>query len=87
MTLELKWTRDGWKDYIAVQNDRRLLRKVNKLIEDILRTGSRGIGKLKIIKGNLQGWCTRRLDNTNRIVYRINGDVKETAQCCTHYHK
>lgn len=87
MNLRLGWTRDGWTDYIHIQNDKRLLKKVNALIEDILRNGSHGLGKPEILKGDMQGWFSRRIDKDNRLVYRLNADILEIAQCCTHYHK
>ena len=77
----------GWNEYLAWQTqDKKILRKINDLIRDILRNGHTGIGHPEPLKENLSGWWSRRIDDTNRIVYRIREDgVIEVAQCKGHY--
>ena len=60
--------------------------KANALLKDIERGGYEGIGKPEPLKGNLSGYWSRRIDDFNRIVYRINGETVEIVQCGTHYH-
>ena len=80
------WQDGAWEDYIYWQTqDRRTLKRVNLLLQDIDRNGYDGIGKPEPLKGNLVGWWSRRIDETNRLIYRIiNGQI-EIAQCRSHY--
>jgi len=77
----------GLKEYINWQTeDRRTLNKINKMINDIVRNGHKGIGHPEPLKGNLQGWWSRELDEKNRLVYRILNSRKiEIMQCKGHY--
>lgn len=80
------WHDDAWDDYIYWQSqDKKTLKKVNSLIKDIERNPFEGIGKPEALRHELTGWWSRRIDDTNRIVYRINSDSLEIAQCRTHY--
>ena len=67
------WTDDAWEDYLYWQvQDRKTLKRINALIKDIERNGeSAGIGKPEPPKGNLSGFWSRRIDQVNRIVYRV----------------
>ena len=55
------FTENGWKDYVYWQTeDRKTLRKINNLLEDIKRNGNEGIGKPEALSGDLAGfWCRR----------------------------
>ena len=80
------WHDDAWADYLYWQSqDRRTLKRINQLIQDINRNGYEGIGKPEPLKGSLSGWWSRRIDDTNRIVYRISGNDIEIIQCGSHY--
>lgn len=81
------WHDQAWEDYLALQQDKKLLKKANALLKDIERGGYEGIGKPESLKGNLSGYWSRRIDDFNRIVYRIDGDTVEIVQCGTHYHR
>ena len=65
------WTDEAWDDYLHWQmQDSKTLRKINRLVQDIERNGvSSGIGKPEPLKGDLQGFWSRRIDEANRIVY------------------
>ena len=81
-----KWHNDAWKDYLYWQGqDKKTLRKINKLIKDIERNGYNCIGKPEPLKDNLKGWWSVRIDDCNRIVFRISGDELEILQCGSHY--
>lgn len=80
------WTEEAWEDYLALQENRKLLKRANALLKDIERGGYEGIGKSEPLKGNLSGYWSRCIDDFNRIVYRIDGETIEIVQCGTHYH-
>jgi toxin YoeB len=60
--------------------------KSNDLIKDIERTPFKGLGKPEPLKNNLSGWWSRRIDDTHRIVYRVENGNLEIAQCREHYN-
>ena len=77
---------DAWTDYLYWQvQDKKTLKRINLLIQDIDRNGYEGIGKPEPLKGSLSGWWSRRIDDCNRIVYRVLEDVIEIIQCGGHY--
>ena len=80
------WDDEAWADYLYWQGqDRKTLRKINSLLQDIDRNGYGGIGKPEPLTGNLSGYWSRRIDEYNRIVYRIKDDRIEIIQCGSHY--
>ena len=80
------WDDDAWEDYLYWQRqDRKTLRRINSLLKDIDRNGYEGIGKPEPLKDNLSGWWSRRIDDSNRIVYRIHQGRIEIIQCGSHY--
>lgn len=82
------WQEEAWEDYLYWQTqDKRTLKRINLLIQDIERHPFEGFGKPEPLKYDLEGYWNRRIDDTNRIVYRINDDVLEISQCRTHYKK
>ena len=81
-----QWDDDAWEDYVYWQTqDRKTLRRINALLKDIDRNGYSGIGKPEPLKGDLAGWWSRRIDESNRIVYRIHEGRIEIIQCGSHY--
>ena len=81
--MALIWDRNAWDDYLWWQaQDRRVLKRINQLIKDIDRNGYKGIGKPEHDK---QGYWSRRIDDANRLVYRIIDNRIEIAQCRTQY--
>lgn len=80
------WTDDAWEDYLYWQTqDKKTLKRINRLIIDIDRNGYEGIGDPEPLKHDLQGYWSRRIDSKNRIVYRLNNEAIEIAQCGSHY--
>lgn len=80
------WSQEAWKDYLYWQeNDKNILKRINKLILDIERNGYDCIGKPEALKGNLSGLYSIRMDGKNRLVFRISNGAIEIAQCKTHY--
>ena len=89
--MDKLWTDNAWEDFLQLQSDKRLLKRIQSLLNDIDRNGYDGIGKPEPLKGEFSGYWSRRIDDFNRIVYRIvKTDSKkhiEIIQCGTHYHK
>jgi toxin YoeB len=77
----------GWDDYIYwITHDKKTIKRVNNLIEDIQRNGYDGIGKPEPLRNDMSGWWSRRIDEKNRLVYRIvSDDAVEISQCKWHY--
>jgi toxin YoeB len=80
------WFDEEWQDYIYWQTqDKKTLKRVNNLLKDIERGYFEGIGKPEPLKGDMSGFWSRRIDEVNRLVYRIRGDVIEIVSCKGHY--
>jgi toxin YoeB len=82
----LTFDENGWEDYTYWLNeDRKFLTKINKLITEILRTPFTGSGKPEGLKGDFSGLWSRRIDQTHRIVYSVRDDQVIIIQCRYHY--
>ncbi|MCD7944455.1 MAG: Txe/YoeB family addiction module toxin [Clostridia bacterium] len=80
------WFDEAWEDYLYWQTtDKKTLKRINALLKDIERQNFGGIGKPEPLKGDLSGFWSRRIDETNRLVYRIRAGVLEIASCRGHY--
>lgn len=80
------WQDEAWEDYLHWQTqDKKTLQKINRLIKDIERNGYAGIGKPEPLKGELAGFWSVRIDEKNRIVFRICEANLEIWQCGSHY--
>ena len=82
----LQFTDECWSDYIYWQGqDKRVLKRINTLIKDAQRNPFGGIGKPEPLKGNLSGLWSRRIDETNRLVYPVDDQVLTIISCRYHY--
>ena len=80
------FTDDAWDDYCYwEQQDKKTLRRINLLLKDIDRNGYSGIGKPEPLKGDLSGYWSRRIDDSNRIVYKVDDGIVKIIQCGSHY--
>ena len=81
------WNDDAWTEYVEWQTkDKRTLKKINKLVDSIDRNGYNCIGKPEPLKHDLSGFWSVKIDEKNRIIFRITGDKKlEIWQCGKHY--
>jgi len=76
----------AWESYLYWQaNDRKTIRKINALLKDIDRNGNTGLGKPEALRGDFSGYWSRRIDDKNRLVYRIQDGVIEIYECRHHY--
>ena len=84
--MNFDFTPQAWAEYIAWQaQDRKTLKKLNTLLSDIARDPYAGLGKPEALKGDLSGFWSRRIDDKNRLVYRVLEGRCQIVQCKGHY--
>ena len=84
--MQKSWYDKAWDDYLYWQSqDKKTLKRINQLIRDTERDPFNGIGKPEPLRGDLSGFWSRRIDDTNRLVYRVNGELLEILSCKGHY--
>jgi len=80
------WLDEAWEEYLEWQTkDKKTLKRINQLLKDIDRNGYQCIGRPEALSGNLAGYWSVRIDEKNRIVFRIKDNNLEIIQCGTHY--
>ena len=87
MNKKLAWTDEAWKDYVYWQTqNKKTLKRINRLLDDIKRKDPfKGIGKPEPLKENLSGFWSRRIDDTNRLVYAVDEAYSTVISCRYHY--
>jgi toxin YoeB len=86
MSRKLAWTDEAWSDYLYWQSqDKKTLRRINRLIDDTKRDPFMGIGKPEPLRENLSGFWSRRIDETNRLIYAVNDEFLTIIACRYHY--
>ena len=86
--MNLLFSPHAWEDYqYWLQTDKKMIRRINELIKDTMRSPYEGIGKPEPLKHTLAGFWSRRITDEHRIVYRISGSNLEIAQLRFHYSK
>jgi toxin YoeB len=84
--MTLTWDSNAWEDYLYWQTtDRRILKKINELIKNVMRQPFEGLGKPEPLKENLAGCWSRRIDLEHRLVYKVTEDTIYILQCRYHY--
>ncbi len=82
----LSWTDEAWENYLYWQTqDKKTLKRINKLINDVKRSPFEGIGKPEPLKENLAGFWSRRIDDINRLVYAVDDQAITILSCRYHY--
>jgi len=82
----LSWTDESWNDYLYWQTqDKKTLKRINKIINDVKRSPFAGIGKPEPLKENLSGFWSRRIDDSNRLVYAVDDNAITIISCRYHY--
>ncbi len=82
----LAWTDEAWESYVYWQTqDKKTLKRINKLIKAAKNTPFDGIGKPEPLKENLSGFWSRRIDDTNRLVYAVDDHYLTIISCRFHY--
>lgn len=84
--MNLVWDKAAWDDYLWWQaQDRKIVKRINLLISDVLRNGNEGIGKPEPLKYGFQGYWSRRISDEHRLVYKIVDHEIRIAACRYHY--
>lgn len=83
--MDKLWTDDAWDGFRQFIQDRRMQKRILMLIKDIDRNGYSGIGKPEPLKWEWSGYWSRRIDDDNRIVYKLENNVIRIVQCGSHY--
>ncbi|MDC9524112.1 Txe/YoeB family addiction module toxin [Pseudoalteromonas sp. Angola-30] len=82
----LSWTDEAWNSYVYWQTqDKKTLKRINKLIVDVKRSPFDGVGKPEPLKENLSGFWSRRIDDTNRLVYALDNTAITVISCRYNY--
>ena len=78
---------NAFEDYrYWIKQDKKTIKRINALIDDISRNGNEGIGKPELLKNDYAGLYSRRIDDKNRLIYRVDEDVIVILACRTHYN-
>jgi toxin YoeB len=86
--MNLLFTEEGWDDYLWFQdNDKKLLKRINKLLKNAKRTPFKGLGKPEPLKENLSGYWSRRINQEHRLVYGVRETELVIISCRFHYNK
>ena len=81
------WFDEFWEDYLWWQSqDKKILKKINLLLKDIERGGNDGLGKPEPLKGEFEGFWSRRIDSEHRLIYRLVDEIVEILSCKGHYN-
>ena len=84
--MKLIFSEQAWSDSLYwQQNDKKILKRINTLIESIRRSPFEGIGKPEPLKHQFSGYWSRRIDTEHRLIYRIESDAILIAQLRYHY--
>lgn len=85
--MNILFTDTGWNQYTEWQGqDKKTVKRINQLLKSIDRDGAmQGIGKPELLKHNKSGLYSRRIDETNRLVYEISGNQIIVKSCKGHY--
>ena len=83
---DVQFSKEAWEDFSYwLAEDRKTIKRIMKLIKDIKRNRYSVIGKPEPLSDNLSGFWSRRIDDKNRIVYKIDGNIIKIIQCGSHY--
>lgn len=86
MSRTLAWTDAAWDDYLYWQEqDKKTLKRINKLIAETKRSPFGGIGRPEALKENLSGFWSRRIDEFHRLVYAVDETCITVISCRYHY--
>jgi toxin YoeB len=84
--MKITFLEEAWEDYLYWQKvDKNMVKRINSLIKDALRSPFNGIGKPEPLKFDMAGSWARRIDEEHRFIYKIQEDRFIIIQCRYHY--
>ncbi|MEI6514879.1 MAG: Txe/YoeB family addiction module toxin [bacterium] len=84
--MKIVFSSQAWEDYLHwQQTDRKLLKRINELIKEVVRTPFEGTGKPEPLRHALGGYWSRRINDEHRLIYKVEGDSVLIAQARYHY--
>lgn len=84
--MRLVWSESAWDEYLWWQRqDRKILKRINLLIQDIVRNGNEDIGKPEPLRYDFAGYWSRRITEEHCLVYKVTNDDVLIATCRYHY--
>ncbi len=86
MSKSVMFASEAWNQYkLWADTDKKTTRKINKLIDEITRLGNEGTGKPEALVGDLSGYWSRRINDKDRLIYKVDQDAVYILSCATHY--
>ena len=84
--MKIAFAEDAWAEYMDWQTrDAKTVKKINDLLDDVLRHPFQGLGKPEPLRGDKSGKWSRRVNHEDRLVYRVERDTVVVFQCRGHY--
>ncbi len=84
--MKLCFVDESWEYYLYWQKiDKKMLSRINKIIKDIIRNPTKGLGKPEPLKHKYRGYWSRRIDSEHRLIYRVTEDEIWIVKCRFHY--
>ncbi|MEU6443228.1 Txe/YoeB family addiction module toxin [Streptomyces sp. NPDC047046] len=84
--MKFVFDESAWEDYLWWQTqDRKVLKRINMLLQEIARDGNEGRGKPEPLKHGFHGYWFRRITDEHRLVYKVVEDEIRVAACRYHY--
>jgi toxin YoeB len=82
----VKWADEAWSDYLRWNHEnKRVLKRINRLVEAVATDPFRGIGKPEALRHDLAGCWSRRITDEHRLVYKVTGKTVHILSCRYHY--
>jgi toxin YoeB len=83
--MNIAFDKSGWEDYTSWTVEPKVLRRINRMIEEAVRDPGEGIGKPERLTENLSGYWSRRITDEHRLVYTVRGGSLIIVQARYHY--
>ncbi|MDF2867667.1 MAG: hypothetical protein K0S11_1137 [Gammaproteobacteria bacterium] len=85
--MKVTFTPEAWEDYLYWQKyNKNILRRINELVKDILRSPFQGLGKPEPLKYEFQGCWSRRIDQEHRLIYQLADEALIIISVRYHYN-
>lgn len=86
--MNVIWSDESWNDFeYWLDNNKKIVKRIRKLIKDIRRHPFEGIGKPEPLKGDMSGLWSRRINDEHRLIYFVDNDGLKIVSARFHYSK